>query len=143
MITSQYDGAASKTAIAAAKVVDATYHACVVPKMRPPPFPVADGVDIIPLNDLVEVRESPPDSVVVLGAGKTGVDAVLYLLNSGYPPERIRWVMPRDSWFLNRADIQPSTLVRWLVRHVEAFASDEAGDATDAILGKLEASGRR
>lgn len=43
----------------------------------------------------------------MVGAGKTGIDACLWLLESGTPPERITWIKPRDSWFQNRAKVQP------------------------------------
>ena len=34
------------------------------------------------------------------------MDAVLWLLENAVPPERIRWVMPRDAWLHNRANMQ-------------------------------------
>ena len=51
-----------------------------VPSTRPPPFPVADGVECRPLNALEVPNAS---SYVVVGAGKSGVDAVCHLLDSG------------------------------------------------------------
>ena len=51
-----------------------------VPSTRPPPFPVADGVECPPLNALEVPNAS---SYVVVGAGKSGVDAVCHLLDSG------------------------------------------------------------
>jgi hypothetical protein len=42
-----------------------------------------------------------------VGSGKTGMDAILWLLENGVAPERIRWVMPRDAWLMNRANFQP------------------------------------
>lgn len=46
-------------------------------------------------------RASPPASIrsTVLGGGKTGFDAVLWLLAHGKPPERITWVVPSYSYF--------------------------------------------
>jgi hypothetical protein len=67
---------------------------------------VADGVALIPLNDLPKVR-APHDAYVVIGSGKTGIDAVLFLLDQGVDPGHIRWVVPNDAWFLDRAQIQP------------------------------------
>jgi hypothetical protein len=43
----------------------------------------------------------------VLGAGKTAMDACIWLLNSGAAPDSISWVMPRDSWLVNRQTTQP------------------------------------
>ena len=39
---------------------------------------------------------------LIVGGGKTGVDAVLYLLDHGVDPDKITWIVPNDSWFLNR-----------------------------------------
>ena len=39
---------------------------------------------------------------VIVGGGKTGIDAVLYLLHHGLHPDRISWIVPNDSWFVNR-----------------------------------------
>ena len=36
------------------------------------------------------------------GAGKTGIDAVLFLLNQNVDPNKISWVMPNDPWLVNR-----------------------------------------
>ena len=45
---------------------------------------------------------------VVIGGGKTGIDAVLLLLQRGVAPDHIHWVVPNDAWFLDRAQIQPN-----------------------------------
>ena len=53
-------------------------------------------------------RESRPESgYVIVGAGKTGMDACLWLLANDVDPHAITWIMPRDSWMLDRASIQP------------------------------------
>ena len=43
----------------------------------------------------------------MVGAGKTGMDACIWLLQNGVAPARIRWIMPRDAWMLDRAGFQP------------------------------------
>ena len=48
------------------------------------------------------------DDFVIVGAGKTAIDAVLFLLKNDVKPERISWIMPGDSWILDRAQIQPT-----------------------------------
>jgi hypothetical protein len=88
------------------KVVDASYMKVSVPATSTPSYDVAEDVLAMPLNDLVHTAE-PPDGYVVIGAGKTGIDACIWLLTQGVDPEQIRWIMPRDSWLLNRANIQP------------------------------------
>jgi hypothetical protein len=88
------------------RIVDATYMNVSVPSVRPPAYEVAAGVTCRPLNDLPRI-ERPADGYVVVGAGKTGADACLWLLGNGVDPDHISWIMPRDSWYLDRAQIQP------------------------------------
>jgi hypothetical protein len=44
---------------------------------------------------------------VVIGAGKTGMDAALFLLERGVDQERITWIVSNDAWFFNRAITVP------------------------------------
>ena len=90
----------------ARKLVDATHAQTAVPSTHPPRYSVASGVKCVPLNELPKI-DRPYAAYTVVGAGKTGMDAVLWLLENGVPPERIRWIMPRDAWFMNRANFQP------------------------------------
>ena len=85
--------------------VDASYSAVQVPSRRPPSYTVESDVACVPLNDLPEVAPGY-ESFTVIGAGKTGMDACIWLLLNGAPPERIRWVVPRDAWLLDRACFQ-------------------------------------
>ena len=43
---------------------------------------------------------------LIIGGGKTGIDAVLFLLDHGLDPAKITWVVPNDAWFLNRHAFQ-------------------------------------
>ena len=43
---------------------------------------------------------------MIIGAGKTGADACLWLLENGVDPSTIIWVRPRDAWFFSRANFQ-------------------------------------
>jgi NAD(P)-binding Rossmann-like domain len=88
------------------KRVDTTYLQTKVPSTQPPKYAVATGVRCIPLNDLPRVKQ-PPSGYVVVGSGKTGIDACLWLLENGVAPDAITWIMPRDAWYLNRAKVQP------------------------------------
>ncbi|MGO9381765.1 MAG: NAD(P)-binding protein [Mycobacterium sp.] len=92
----------------ARRVVDATYMRVMVPSMRPPPYRVATGVRCVPPNDLP--RLAAHERYVIVGAGKTGIDTCLWLLSQGIAPDRLTWIMPRDSWLLDRATIQPGSL---------------------------------
>jgi hypothetical protein len=77
----------------------------VVPSMRSPSYAV-NGVDCVPPNELPRIRAGR-DRYVVVGAGKTAMDACLWLLRHGIAPEKLTWIKPRDSWILDRAAIQP------------------------------------
>ena len=46
--------------------------------------------------------KSQQKKYLIIGGGKTGIDAVLYLLDHGVDPDRLMWVIPNDAWFLNR-----------------------------------------
>lgn len=88
------------------KRVDATFSETAVPATHPPKYSVAAGVRCVPLNDLPNIR-APQSSYVVVGSGKTGIDACLWLLERGVEPALIRWIMPRDAWLIDRAKVQP------------------------------------
>ncbi len=94
------------------KVVDATYMNVQVPSTRDPQYAVGPGVSLIPPNQLPELRE-PSTEYVVIGAGKTGIDAVLFLLSNQVDPESITWVVPNDAWMLDRDRIQPGSFAKF------------------------------
>ncbi|MGC6511904.1 MAG: NAD(P)/FAD-dependent oxidoreductase [Parvibaculales bacterium] len=92
--------------IEAGKLVDATKLTVDVPSTHTPSFSVAEGVHFMPLNGLPAMR-GPFEKHVVIGAGKTGIDACLWLLEHGVMPDDITWIMPRDAWMLPRENAQP------------------------------------
>ncbi len=108
------------------RVVDATYLAPTVPATTPPPFAVADGARVVPINDLADMVETPREYVIV-GSGKTATDGIVWLLLNGVEPDRIVWVRPRDPWMLNRAMVQPDPIVAL------GLAADIMTAATDAV----------
>ena len=87
------------------KLVDTTYLATAVPSTHPPKYAVADGVRLVTPNELARIDKSY-DNFAVVGAGKTGVDVCLWLLENGVSADQIRWIMPRDAWWQNRASVQ-------------------------------------
>lgn len=96
--------------VAAGKVVDATYYGTTIPATHTPKFDVAEGVKLVPPNDLpdiVSAGEGQSDRYVILGGGKTAMDAGVWLIESGIDPDAITWVLPRDSWCLDRHHTQP------------------------------------
>jgi hypothetical protein len=86
-------------------IVDATYSQTMVPSMRPPPFEVADGIEILPINSLSAITR-PYENYTVVGGGKTSMDACLWLLANGVEPSRITWIRPRDTYLLERDRLQ-------------------------------------
>ena len=116
--------------VVADKIVDATYMNVMVPSMRPPAYDVVEGATCVPPNVLSRLAGTW-DRYVVIGAGKTGMDACLFLLKNGVAPNQIEWVMPRDAWLFDRADIQggqmtAQTLDRWGHETFEAIFQAES-----------------
>ena len=92
------------------RVVDARYLAPSIPAEKAAPFGVADDVRVVPVNELARLDEAPSQYVVV-GAGKTATDAVIWLLSRGVDPDAICWVRAREPWMYNRAMIQPDPAI--------------------------------
>jgi hypothetical protein len=90
--------------------VDARYLSPDIPATTPAPFGAADGVRVVPVDQLVDVGGAP-SQFVVTGSGKTATDACIWLLDNGVDPGAIIWVRPRDPWMLNRAVVQPDPAV--------------------------------
>ncbi len=87
------------------KVVDAGYVGSCVPSTEPSPFPAAPDIELVPVNDLAWI-DCLHAAYVIVGAGKTGADACLWLLENGVDPSAIVWIRPRDAWYFNRASFQ-------------------------------------
>lgn len=92
--------------VEASTLVDCTYLNTAVPSMHTPNFEVADGIGFMPLNDLPRLSEAPA-GYTVIGGGKTGIDAVLWLLEQRVDPSSITWIVSRDAWLINREATQP------------------------------------
>jgi NAD(P)-binding Rossmann-like domain len=124
------------------RVVDATYLQTTVPSMRPPPYAVGDGVECVPPNDLPAFA-ADRDRFVIVGAGKTGIDACLWLLRNHIPPERLTWILPRDAWLMDRANIQPGPqfLKRFQAGFTDRLAAIEAATSVPDLFDRLEACG--
>ncbi|NNU14887.1 NAD(P)-binding protein [Parvularcula sp. ZS-1/3] len=87
------------------KTVNAAYHQNSVPRTHRRAYSVAPELVCIPPNEL-PARAPEHRQFTVIGAGKTGIDAVLYLLRMGAKPAQITWIMPRDSWLWDRETTQ-------------------------------------
>ena len=87
------------------KTVDVTLADTRVPSTHPPSFSVAPGVRCVPPNALVQLKE-PCAGFVIIGAGKTSIDTIIWLLEQGIDPQTIIWIRPRDQWLMNRKGFQ-------------------------------------
>jgi hypothetical protein len=140
VVTSLLSG--ERCAVQARRFVDATHSRMRIPSTTPPAYAVAPGAACIPPNDLP--RTAPAyDDFVVIGAGKTGMDACIWLLENGADPDRIRWIVPRDSWILNRANFQPgddffAAFCKSIADQAEAVA---LADSVEDVFSRLEAAG--
>jgi hypothetical protein len=118
------------------KVVNATHAQTAVPATHPPKYAIAPGVRCVPINELPKIAR-PPAGYVVVGSGKTGIDACLWLLKNGTAPASIRWIMPREAWFLD--DDRFEQFMGSLVAQFEAIA---AASSIPDLFARLEASGQ-
>jgi len=109
-----------RTAVSYRKLVDATFMTIAVPSTHTPNFTVAPAAQFMPLNNLPSITEKPA-GYVVIGGGKTSIDACLYLLENGVDADEITWIRARDAWLLDRANTQPT----------EAFFSTSVGALAD------------
>lgn len=123
------------------RVVNATYMNVSVPSQRAPGYAVADGLRFGPINSLASLSE-PADGYVVVGAGKTGADACLFLLANGVDPDAIQWITPRDSWFLDRAMIQPGEFRETSGKFfIDQFRHVAESTSIADVFDRLEANG--
>lgn len=124
------------------KTVDVTLADTRVPSTHPPAFSVAPGVRCIPPNALVQLKE-PCAGFVIIGAGKTSIDTVIWLLEQGIDPQTIIWIRPLDQWLINRKGVQIS--YDFFADTYGGLASElESGrDATsiDDLFARLETTG--
>jgi len=86
-------------------------------------------------------ESTTPVRYVVLGAGKTAMDVCIWLLQSGVSAQGIQWVVPRDSWLVNRITTQNGPeffdeAIGGQANQMEAFAR---ASSTEDLFLRLEA----
>ncbi len=137
------DGGAARTAAYRRKFVDATHARTEVPATHPPRYALAPGLPCVSPTGLAAL-DRLPTAVTVVGGGKTGIDTCLWLLAQGLDPGAIRWIVPRDAWFMDRALAQPGR--EFLAAHFGALATQleavAAADSLPDLLRRLEAGGQ-
>ena len=124
------------------KIVEANHMKTKVPATHTPNFKVAPEVQFIPVNDLPQIS-APPSGFVIIGGGKTGVDACLWLLEHGVDPDKITWIISRDAWFTDRRNLQPTKehLKYFLNDRVAQFVALEQAESIPDLFDRLEEGG--
>jgi hypothetical protein len=124
------------------KIVDCTYLKTSVPSTHKPNFSLSEGVHFMPLNELPGIN-NPPAGFVVIGGGKTGIDACLWLLENNVDPEKITWIVSRDSWLLSREKTQPTAefFEATIGAQADQFEAIAQSSSVDNLFDRLEAAG--
>ena len=127
------------------RLVDSTYYGTTVPSTHKPKFAVAEGAALVPPNALPALWKRPdavPSAFVILGAGKTAMDCVAWLLQSGVPQSAIHWVRPRDAWLLNRAKLQPglANFMTSIGAHAAVMSAHAEARDVDDVFDRMEAA---
>jgi len=138
LVTSLVSGETTRVVVRR-RVVDATYLSPTIPATTPAPFAVAEGVRAVAVNGLASLDETP-NRFVIVGAGKTATDGIVWLLTNGVPPDRIVWVRPREPWMLDRAMVQPDPVVALGLAAATMGAAAEA-ESLDDLFVRLEDAG--
>ena len=69
-----------------------------VPSTTRPNFEVSNNVNLVPPNHLFSLRTSY-ERYNIIGAGKTALDAICFLVDSGVPKEKFIGLCPRIAGF--------------------------------------------
>jgi hypothetical protein len=123
------------------KIVDTTYIEGSFPATSPPPFEVGAGARCLPAGEIVHIADRP-ERYVVIGGGKTALDTCVWLLEQRVPAASIRWIVPRDAWWMNRRFQQPHTLLPDLYRGAAIqFEAMAHATSVEDLFARLESEG--
>lgn len=126
----------------AKRTVDGTFFNTSVPSTHSRKFAIADEVTCVTPNELPKIA-SAHQHYTIVGAGKTAMDACVWLLDNSVDPDAITWIVPRDSWLLNREQTQPS--LEFFDEAIGGFASQlEAcanAESVDDLFDRFEKCG--
>ena len=106
-----------------------------MPSITKPKFEVAPELTLLPINGLSDVR-SPWEKYVVLGAGKTGIDAVLFLIGQNVNPDKILWIMPNDAWFMVRDSLHIDVLEAKSFEFLDVLVRYNSSKASKRVTNK-------
>ena len=118
------------------RIVNASYMAVKVPATHGPRYEVAESVNLIPPNGLPKVNNAW-QRYVIIGGGKTGMDAILYLLDRGVDANKIRWIVPNDAWLWDRPSVQPGLVTAEFITQVDAISKHQHVDKIFPALEKV------
>jgi hypothetical protein len=136
-VVSMVDGGRLTEVSAHRRIVDGTCMKVEVPSVVRPDYEVDTDVTLMPPNELPRVNR-PWERYVVIGAGKTGIDSILFLLEHGVSPDRVQWIVSSDSWLWDRATVQPGAVLKTLTAQVESIIT---ATSIDEIFLQLERQG--
>lgn len=124
------------------RVVDTTCYATAVPSTNQRKFGVAQELSCIIPNDLPS-RAAKHSRYTVVGSGKTGMDACLWLLKNETLPEQIRWIMPRDAWWIDRVTLQltPEYFTEGVLNSALQMEALAMANSLSDLFVRLEAAG--
>lgn len=108
-----------------------------MPFLRSPPYAVDPDASVVPPNGLPQV-DRPRKRYVIVGAGKTAIDAIVFLLDAGVAPTWLQSIVTNEAWLWNRAPVQPGAVLETFTAMVESVA--DAADVDDVFL-RLERQG--
>lgn len=107
---SSVDGTLSYKVKVNEKLIDGTQGACIIPHDSPLQFPVDEDARVMTPNQIYDAFEGESEEsklmlqnkYVVIGAGKTGMDCIIYLQRTmKVDPADIAWVISSDVWMAN------------------------------------------
>lgn len=124
------------------KVVNTTFLNTTVPSTHKPAFEVENGISLVPPNELPR-QVANYAKFTLVGGGKTAMDTAVWLIENGAKPRQLQWIVPRDSWLLNRGVTQPGD--DFYYARAGAYASTleacAAAHTVDELCEDLERSG--
>ena len=91
--------------VIAKRIVDAMFTGTAIPSRHSPQYTIDKDVNRIAPNALPEAASA--NQYVVVGAGKTSMDVCLRSSRVEFPSDASSWIMPRDSWLLDRTYYEP------------------------------------
>lgn len=106
------------------KLVDATYLNVKIPLNTPPNYQIDKDLPLVPVNGLTTLKKAY-QNYMIIGAGKTGIDAIHYLLDLGVHPEQLIWVISNDCWWLNRREVAPFNVADGLLAQMKAIKTEK------------------